>query len=67
VEEVYGGKVDRDFLTAGVLLNDIFKPVIYTMDENGELSYLGYQTTWIMFLWRRRSLFEEISPFNQST
>ena len=37
-EEVYGGKVDRDFVTAGVLLHDIFKPITYTMDENGEFN-----------------------------
>ena len=34
-EEVYGGKVDRDLVTAGVLLHDIFKPVTYMVDENG--------------------------------
>jgi 23S rRNA maturation-related 3'-5' exoribonuclease YhaM len=27
VEQVYGGKVDMDLVTAGVLLHDIFKPV----------------------------------------
>ncbi len=36
VEEVYGGKVDRDLVTAGVLLHDIFKPVTYALDEAGE-------------------------------
>ena len=35
VELVYGGKVDRDFVAAGVLLHDIFKPVTYIVDENG--------------------------------
>jgi len=35
VEEVYGGKVNRDFVTAGILLHDIFKPVTYTVDEQG--------------------------------
>ena len=38
VEEVYGGKVDRDLVTAGVLLHDIFKPVTYTQDEKGEFA-----------------------------
>jgi hypothetical protein len=37
-QEVYGDKVDKDFVTAGVLLHDIFKPVTYTMGENGEFS-----------------------------
>jgi 7,8-dihydroneopterin 2',3'-cyclic phosphate phosphodiesterase len=36
VEEVYGGKVDRDLVLAGVLLHDIFKPVTYAVDENGD-------------------------------
>lgn len=36
VEDVYGGKVDRDLVIAGVLLHDIFKPVTYAVDENGE-------------------------------
>ncbi len=36
VEEVYGGKVNRDVVMAGVLLHDIFKPVTYAVDENGE-------------------------------
>ena len=35
VEEVYGGKVDRDFVAAGVLLHDIFKPITYVEDEGG--------------------------------
>ncbi len=35
VEGVYGGKVNRDYVTAGILLHDIFKPVTYTEDENG--------------------------------
>ncbi len=38
VEEVYGGKVDRDLVTAGVLLHDIFKPVTYMQDEKGEFA-----------------------------
>jgi 7,8-dihydroneopterin 2',3'-cyclic phosphate phosphodiesterase len=35
VEAVYQGKVNRDYVAAGVLLHDIFKPVTYTQDENG--------------------------------
>jgi putative nucleotidyltransferase with HDIG domain len=35
VEKVYHGKVDRDLVTAGVLLHDIFKPVTYVVNENG--------------------------------
>ena len=38
VEKVYGGKVDRDFVAAGVLLHDIFKPVTYIVDEKGEFA-----------------------------
>lgn len=34
-EEVYGGKVDRDLVTAGVLLHDVYKPITYMVDENG--------------------------------
>ncbi|MCW4010763.1 MAG: HD domain-containing protein [Candidatus Bathyarchaeota archaeon] len=37
-EQVYGGKVDRDLVAAGVLLHDIFKPVTYTMNEKGEFA-----------------------------
>ncbi len=36
VEEVYGGKIDRDLVVAGILLHDIFKPVTYATDEKGE-------------------------------
>lgn len=36
LSKVYGGKVDRDLVTAGVLLHDIFKPITYNQDENGE-------------------------------
>ncbi len=36
VEQVYSGKVSRDLVTAGILLHDIFKPVTYERDENGE-------------------------------
>ena len=35
VEKVYNGKVDRDVVLAGVLLHDIFKPVTYSVNENG--------------------------------
>ncbi len=38
VEDVYGGKVDRDLVTAGILLHDIFKPVTYALDEGGEFT-----------------------------
>ena len=38
VEEVYGGKVDRDLVTAGILLHDIFKPVTYALGEEGEFT-----------------------------
>ena len=38
-EKVYGGKVNRDFVLAGVVLHDIFKPVTYKVE--GE----GYSTT----------------------
>jgi 7,8-dihydroneopterin 2',3'-cyclic phosphate phosphodiesterase len=34
-EEIYGGKVDRDLVTAGVLLHDIYKPVTYAIDDKG--------------------------------
>jgi 7,8-dihydroneopterin 2',3'-cyclic phosphate phosphodiesterase len=36
VEQVYGGAVNRDYVAAGVLLHDIFKPVTYMLDERGE-------------------------------
>ncbi len=36
VEEVYGAKVNRDTVIAGIPLHDIFKPVTYTQNENGE-------------------------------
>jgi 7,8-dihydroneopterin 2',3'-cyclic phosphate phosphodiesterase len=35
VEKVYNGKVNRDIVIAGVLLHDIFKPVTYSVNENG--------------------------------
>ncbi len=36
VEEVYGGKANRDLVLAGILLHDIFKPVTYAVDEKGD-------------------------------
>ncbi len=38
IEEVYGGKVDRDLVTAGILLHDAFKPVTYQRDERGDFT-----------------------------
>lgn len=35
VENVYGGKVNRDFVLAGAVLHDIFKPLTYEVRENG--------------------------------
>lgn len=35
VEKIYGGKVNRDLVIAGVLLHDIFKPITYVINENG--------------------------------
>jgi len=35
VERVYHGKVNRDLVIAGMLLHDIFKPLTYTVNENG--------------------------------
>jgi len=35
VEKVYWGKVNRDFVIAGVLLHDVFKPATYIVKENG--------------------------------
>lgn len=39
VEEVYGGKVDRDTVLAGALLHDIMK--IYTYEPRGDGSYMS--------------------------
>jgi len=36
VEQIYEGTVNRDFVTAGILLHDIFKPATYMVSENGE-------------------------------
>ncbi len=38
IESIYGGIVNRDYVVAGVLLHDIFKPVTYSEDENGGFS-----------------------------
>jgi 7,8-dihydroneopterin 2',3'-cyclic phosphate phosphodiesterase len=35
VEEVYDGRVNKDFVLAGIILHDIFKPLTYEVDENG--------------------------------
>ncbi|MEM2912422.1 MAG: HDIG domain-containing protein [Candidatus Bathyarchaeia archaeon] len=37
-EKVYHGKVNRDFVIAGALLHDIFKPLTYERRENGTYS-----------------------------
>lgn len=36
VEQIYGGKVNRDFVAAGILLHDIFKPATYEVNKNGD-------------------------------
>jgi 7,8-dihydroneopterin 2',3'-cyclic phosphate phosphodiesterase len=42
VEEVYGGKVDRDLVLAGIILHDIFKPFTYEVNDDSYLTtYLG--------------------------
>ncbi|MEM2937362.1 MAG: HDIG domain-containing protein [Candidatus Bathyarchaeia archaeon] len=38
VEKVYHGKVNRDLVIAGILLHDVFKPVTYSVNENGSYS-----------------------------
>ncbi len=41
-EKVYGGKTNRDFIVAGVVLHDIFKPLTYETEGDGYLtSQLG--------------------------
>ena len=35
-EQVYGGTVNRDLVTAGILLHDIFKPATYAQNERGD-------------------------------
>ncbi len=41
VEKVYHGKVNRDIVIAGILLHDLFKPVTYTVNENGSYGSTG--------------------------
>jgi putative nucleotidyltransferase with HDIG domain len=41
VEKVYHGKVNRDLVVAGILLHDIFKPLTYTVNENGSYGITG--------------------------
>ncbi len=41
VERVYHGKVNRDLVVAGMLLHDIFKPLTYTVNENGSYGTTG--------------------------
>ena len=41
VEKVYHGKVNRDLVVAGMLLHDIFKPLTYTVNENGSYGTTG--------------------------
>lgn len=36
VERIYHGKVNRDFVIAGMLLHDLFKSAIYNVDKNGD-------------------------------
>ncbi len=35
IEKVYQGRVNRDLVLAGVLLHDVFKPLTYTVKEDG--------------------------------
>jgi 7,8-dihydroneopterin 2',3'-cyclic phosphate phosphodiesterase len=39
IEKVYGGQVNRDYVVAGIILHDVFKPLTY------EMSNPGYVTT----------------------
>lgn len=41
VEKVYGGKINRDLVIAGVLLHDIFKPATYSVNKNGYYESTG--------------------------
>jgi putative nucleotidyltransferase with HDIG domain len=41
VEKVYHGKVNRDLVVAGILLHDIFKPLTYTVNEDGSYGTTG--------------------------
>lgn len=38
VEKVYHGKVNRDLVIAGSILHDIFKPLTYSIKENGSIN-----------------------------
>jgi 7,8-dihydroneopterin 2',3'-cyclic phosphate phosphodiesterase len=38
IERVYGGKINRDVVLAGVILHDVFKPLTYMLKNNGSLS-----------------------------
>ncbi|MEM1538855.1 MAG: HDIG domain-containing protein [Candidatus Bathyarchaeia archaeon] len=40
VEKIYHGKVNRDLVIAGVLLHDLFKPLTYSVNNDG-----GYRST----------------------
>ena len=40
IEKIYHGKIDRDLIVAGMVLHDIFKPLTYEEEENG-----NYTTT----------------------
>jgi 7,8-dihydroneopterin 2',3'-cyclic phosphate phosphodiesterase len=40
-EELYGGKVNRDQVIAGALLHDIFKPITYVQNEQGDYVSAG--------------------------
>jgi len=35
IKRVYHGKVDKDLVISGAILHDIFKPLTYEMEENG--------------------------------
>jgi putative nucleotidyltransferase with HDIG domain len=35
IEKIYHGKIDRDLVIAGMVLHDIFKPLTYKEEENG--------------------------------
>lgn len=35
IEKVYRGKVNRDFVIAGILLHDLYKPLTYAVNKNG--------------------------------
>ncbi|MCD6229819.1 MAG: HDIG domain-containing protein [Candidatus Diapherotrites archaeon] len=43
VEEVYGAKVNKDFVIAGALLHDVLKHVTYDKTNTGEFSSRKYQ------------------------